>query len=161
LKTLVEELTRERVATVLYTGSDEQETVSLYSTEYVTVATQPLDLPATMAQADFAILNGTHATTVAALLAGRPSIHFPLVLEQWMFALRVNQLGGGEVIRGISHESLTDGVDRVIKTALNGAQRFSSKYALFDPYAALTAAVDVVEAVTSERGCTVKPALYN
>jgi hypothetical protein len=145
---LVKELTRREVATLLYTGSDDRQTVAEYSTEYVSVSTRPLDLPAAMAQADFAILNGTHATTAAALLAGKPSLHFPLVLDQWLVAHRVGQLDAGWTVAADRPGSLSEKLDRAI--GLDGSERardFARNYSRFDAKLALSEATSVIESV--------------
>ena len=41
-----------------------------------------LDLPRAAAECDLAILNGTHGSTVLTLLAGKPVMQLPLVMEQ-------------------------------------------------------------------------------
>ncbi len=144
---LVQELTRRQVATLLYTGSDDREVLAEYSTDYVSVSPRPFDLAAAMAEADFAILNGTHATTAAALLAGKPSIHFPLVLDQWMVAHRVRELGAVWIVPANRPQSLGEILERAV--ALEAAERareFADKHAGFDANQALSEASSVIEA---------------
>jgi hypothetical protein len=148
LQNLARELTRQEVATILYTGSDDSMIVRQYSTKYVRVTTKLVDLPSAMAQADFAILNGTHVTTAAALLAGIPTIHFPLVLEQWMFAQRVKQLGAGDVVTANSPQCLSTVIEAITTTCIPAAQRFAATYASFDPQFALRTALASIETAT-------------
>ena len=44
-------------------------------------------------ECDLAILNGTHATTVAMLLSGKPALHIPIFLEQAINARAAERLG--------------------------------------------------------------------
>jgi UDP:flavonoid glycosyltransferase YjiC (YdhE family) len=99
-----------------------------------------------LADADFAILNGTHATTVAALLAGKPTLHFPQVLEQWILAHRVAELGAGTAVHAnrahllaVSIRGLANGEYQA------GAAAFAQKYGQFDSQMALQRAVDTIE----------------
>jgi hypothetical protein len=147
VENLVAELTRQRVATLLYTGSDDRQIVKKYSTEWVHVLPSVVDLQAAMADADFAILNGTHATTIAALQAGKPTLHFPLFLEQWMFATRVCELGAGELVAANNAAALNESLARVAagEGAL-GARSFAARYAEHDPRSAVTRAAETIEA---------------
>jgi hypothetical protein len=152
LESLVLELTRQRIATLLYTGSDDPQ-VRKHSTEWVHVLPSVVDLQAAMADADFAILNGTHATTIAALQAGKPTLHFPLFLEQWMFATRVCELGAGELVAANNAAALTESLRRVAagEGAL-GARSFAARYAEHEPHAAVTRAAETIEAtITGSR----------
>jgi UDP:flavonoid glycosyltransferase YjiC (YdhE family) len=155
LQRIVDELTRQEIATILYTGSDDSQIVEHYSTKYVRVTTDIVDLRPAMQQSDFAVLNGTHATTVAALLAGKPSIHFPLVLEQWMFAQRVKQLGAGNVVPANSPRSISNAIEE-ITACIPVAQRFAARYASFDTRIGLRSAIASVETQES-RGAALCP----
>jgi UDP:flavonoid glycosyltransferase YjiC (YdhE family) len=155
LDKLVDELTRQNVATILYTGGEDEATIRQYSTEYVSVATCPVDLPSAMNDADFAVLNGTHATTVAALLAGKPSIHYPLVLEQWMFAQRVKQIRAGLVVPANSPSPLASIIEQATSEICAGAAEFAAKYTGFDPRLSLDSAVASIESTIGD------PTLHN
>jgi hypothetical protein len=147
LENVVAELTRQRIATLLYTGSDDPQVVKKYSSGSVRVLRSVVDLPLAMADADFAILNGTHATTVAALLAGKPTLHFPLFLEQWLFATRVCELKAGVLVGANNAVALDKSIAGVAagEGAL-GAQHFATRYAQHDPQNAVRSAVETIEA---------------
>jgi hypothetical protein len=147
LESLIAELTRQRIATLLYTGSNDPQIVKKHSTEWVHVLPSVVDLQVAMAEADFAILNGTHATTIAALLAGKPTLHFPLFLEQWMFATRVCELGAGELVAANNANALNESLERMATGgSVLGARRFAARYANHDPEAAVTSAAEIIEA---------------
>ncbi len=57
-----------------------------YASPTVRFADQPVNMARAGQGCDLAILNGTHGATAQILLAGKPSLHFPLFLEQGMLA---------------------------------------------------------------------------
>jgi hypothetical protein len=148
LDAVVAELTRREIATVLYTGNS-QWNVERWNSRFVRVHTSPVDVDTAARQADLAILNGTHATTAEVLLAGRPSIHLPLVLEQLLVANRVTELAAGSIIRATNTESFRDcfgrAMDQALKTA--GANVIAQRYRDFDSKAALQKAVTAIDAL--------------
>jgi UDP:flavonoid glycosyltransferase YjiC (YdhE family) len=132
---------------LLYTGGDDPQIVKKYSTKWVRVLRSVVDLPLAMADADFAILNGTHATTIAALLAGKPTLHFPLFLEQWLFATRVWELNAGQLVGANNAIALGESLERMAAGEGNlGAPRFAAKHAGRDPQAAVTRIIEAIEA---------------
>jgi hypothetical protein len=146
LESLVAELTRQQIATILYTGGNDPQVALRLSTNHVQVSAAPLDLRRTMAEADFAILNGSHATTAAALLAGKPTLQFPLSLEQWLFSSRVSELRAGALVGANQAASIAEAVHRMgCGDYSAGARCFAAKYSQFDPQTAVAAAVEAVE----------------
>ncbi|MEX2137693.1 MAG: hypothetical protein WD894_00415 [Pirellulales bacterium] len=143
---VVAELTRLRVATILYTGSGDPAVARQYATDFVRVSPVALDLQTALAETDFAVLNGTHATTAAALLAGKPTVQFPLLLEQWVLAERVAVLGAGLVVPANRAQSLPESLRRTAAgEGSDGAAAFAATYAGFDRQASVNAAVDSIE----------------
>lgn len=59
------------------------------------VSRQPLDLNRACLEADAAVLYGGAATLQAFLLAGKPVLALPAQLEQYLGALRVEEMGAG------------------------------------------------------------------
>ena len=55
----------------------------------------PVNLVRAGRECDLAVLNGTHGSTAAMLLAGRPTLQLPLNLEQLITASRVQAMGAG------------------------------------------------------------------
>ena len=146
LEDVVAELTRQEISTLLFIGGDDVQLAKRLSTAYVHVLQEVLDLPSVMAEADFAILNGTHATTAAALLAGKPTLHFPLVLEQWLFASRVRELEAGTVVAANDAKSLDESLRRMCAgDGSVGAQRFAAKHAEFDSWSGVAKTVEAIE----------------
>jgi UDP:flavonoid glycosyltransferase YjiC (YdhE family) len=148
---VVTELTRQRIATVLCTGSDDPKVNRRYETEFVRVRSPVLDLAKLMREADFVVLNGGHATTSAALLMGKPSVQLPLVLEQWVFGERVAQIGAGVLVPANRPERLSDALAQAaLGQQTPGAAAFAHRYAAFDRQAALARAAEVVESVATD-----------
>ena len=93
--------------------------------------TQPLNLRRASEECDLAILNGTHGTTAAMLLAGKPILFFPIHLEQRMTAERVARLGAGVVVEPHSADSISPAMHQVLvdEALRENARRFSRQYA--------------------------------
>jgi UDP:flavonoid glycosyltransferase YjiC (YdhE family) len=146
VESVVAELTELRVPTILYTGSDDPEAARRYATNYVHVSPMVLDLQTALVEADFAILNGTHATTSAALLAGKATVQFPLLLEQWVLAERVAELAAGFVVPANRAQLLPECLRRTASgEGRDGARTFAAKYAQFDRQASVNMAVESIE----------------
>ena len=98
---------------------------------------RPLDLRRVAAECDLAVLNGGHGATAEMLLAGKPVLQVPLVLEQLMTARAVEQFGAGasapfrrcEPWQG---DVALDALLTEDRFAL-AARRFAHRYAAFDP----------------------------
>jgi UDP:flavonoid glycosyltransferase YjiC (YdhE family) len=158
LDNLIAELTRQHISTLLYTGSDDPKIVKKYSTEFVRVLPSVLDLQMVMAEADFAILNGTHATTIATLLAGKPTLHFPLFLEQWMFATRVCEIDAGLLVGANDPRSLGESLQYMVGgKGVAGARSFAARYANHDPRSAVKSAALAIEATIAGPRVTAAP----
>jgi hypothetical protein len=74
-------------------------------------------------------------------------LHFPLFLEQWMFATRVGELGAGKLVAANNANALSESLERVAagEGAL-AARRFADRYADHDPQAAVSSAAETIEA---------------
>jgi UDP:flavonoid glycosyltransferase YjiC (YdhE family) len=98
-----------------------------------------VDIARVSRECDLAVLNGGHGVTAEMLLAGKPVLAVPLVLEQQMTGDALKRLGAGESApprRGEPWEwsgaakleaMLTDG------RYAAAARRFADRYAAFDP----------------------------
>lgn len=58
--------------------------------------TKPVDLPRAAREADVVVLHAGQGATAGALLAGRPVLQIPLLLEQRLTAAATVRLGAGE-----------------------------------------------------------------
>lgn len=66
-----------------------------YATPALRFVDRPLNMERVTAECDLGILNGTHTTTANLLMAGKPTLHFPLYLEQHLTAQKIEGLGAG------------------------------------------------------------------
>jgi hypothetical protein len=98
-----------------------------------------VDKPVEMAQAarecNLAILNGTHATTVAMLLAGKPALHIPIFLEQALNAQAAERLGAAVATSPNESKQTIDALRLLLARDqfAEAAQSFAARYAIFDP----------------------------
>jgi hypothetical protein len=100
----------------------------------VTVITAPADLSQIAAQADVGIAHGT-GTISAFLRAGKPILCVASHLEQFLFGLRVAQIGVGLVVRADEEEASIKRAlqDLLFKSSFTiQAQKFAEKYSGFD-----------------------------
>jgi UDP:flavonoid glycosyltransferase YjiC (YdhE family) len=99
------------------------------------VAPRPVDMARASRECDLAVGNGGHSVTGEMLLAGKPLMLVPLVLEQQQTAQAVERLGAGRwapardssAIVSKLHAML-DGTD----TCAEAARRFARRYEAFD-----------------------------
>jgi UDP-N-acetylglucosamine:LPS N-acetylglucosamine transferase len=105
---------------------------------------KPLDMAQIARECDVAIVNATHGTTAEILLAGKPLLLLPLVLEQQVTARKVVELGAGLAAGS------KDGVQAVksLKQVLEvdgfrlAAERFAAQYTGFNRQEQLQAVVE-------------------
>lgn len=127
-------LAEQRLPTLIYCPEIDPKLQARLESETLQFASQPVDLAAAGKWCDVALLNATHGTTAAMLLAGRPTLQIPLFLEQQLTADNVVRMGAGliapanrpdESIRQLT-KLLSDG------SFAQAAQRFQQRYAHFD-----------------------------
>jgi hypothetical protein len=96
---------------------------------------EPLDMAEVGKTCDLAILNGNAGTTVALLLAGRPSLQVPIYLEQCHFAMAVRRLGAGLTASSDRPQQIADALTRMLasESYAEAARRFAARHADFDP----------------------------
>jgi UDP:flavonoid glycosyltransferase YjiC (YdhE family) len=66
-----------------------------FESDTLRITSRPLNLSRAARECDLAILNGTHASTLTLLLAGKPVLQLPHFLEQMILAKKVAALGMG------------------------------------------------------------------
>ena len=98
-------------------------------------ARRPVDMRATAEECDLAILNGTHGTTAAMLLAGKPSLQIPIFLEQALSAQAVSKLGAGLFAMPDRADRIAQHFDALLQSAAcaEAARRFAARYARPSP----------------------------
>jgi UDP:flavonoid glycosyltransferase YjiC (YdhE family) len=86
------------------------------------------------AECDLAILNGTHGATAQILLVGKPSLHFPLFLEQGLLAENVARLGAG-LVASPDQEDFYARLNQLLRSPgyAAAARQFAQRYTFLDP----------------------------
>ncbi len=147
-RALLEDLARQKIPTLLFAPQAPVEARKQFGESSLQFVDEPIDLTVAAKQCDFAILNGTNATTAAILLAGKPILQIPLMLEQRLTTERNIQHGmaiGGSAQKG---EQLVSALNEMLARCdvlTTGAQRFASKYASLDPVVQIQEATDRLE----------------
>jgi hypothetical protein len=99
--------------------------------------TERLDLARVGRECDLAILNANHGTTSTMLMAGKPILQLPLVLEQQLMAAAVRRIGAGEVapVKEGSAERIGQKLDLLLTDDRCGraAAQFAARHADFNP----------------------------
>lgn len=98
-------------------------------------------------ECDLAILNGTHGTTLKMLLAGKPILQIPLVLEQGLTGVRVERMGAGLQQPGGNPAPIVAALDQMLDSPKfsTAAQSFAARYHDYDPAAKIDAYVARLE----------------
>ena len=122
------------------------------------VADNRLDVARASRECDVAVLNGGHGVTAQMLLAGKPVLTVPLVLEQTMTGRALERIGAGLSAPPARGEPWEWSGRAKLEAVLNddrfaeGAQRFAERYAKFDPKRQRRAMFErAVELLNSER----------
>jgi hypothetical protein len=114
--------------------------VERYSAPHLAFSPRPADLNKVAAQADAGLTYASPAATVAFLMAGKPVLMVPGHLEQFLFALRVEQMGAGLLQ---NPEQPPHGLATMLQRVMHepgfrrNAEAFASKYANFDQNAVM------------------------
>jgi hypothetical protein len=97
--------------------------------------TDRLDLRAVAETCDVGVLNATHGTAAALLLAGKPLLLLPLFLEQQILSRRIAELGAA-VAAPLDHpKAIVAGLERLMAddSLVRAAVAFSKRHRDFDP----------------------------
>ena len=88
------------------------------------------DLSKIAAQCDFAILNASHHTTINLLLSGKPALHLPLYLEQWLTGHTVENIGAGINEPTLKPDEMAKKLAMLMESDsyTKAAQEFSDRY---------------------------------
>jgi UDP:flavonoid glycosyltransferase YjiC (YdhE family) len=123
-----------------------------------TVVVEPrrVDLRRAAGECDAAVLHAGQGATAAVLLAGKPLLQVPLVLEQQLTAAATARLGAGLVVgdRGADAEGVGRKLEALLTKPCYGeaAARFAAKHAGFESGAQLARMVGRVEELPRRRG---------
>jgi glycosyltransferase involved in cell wall biosynthesis len=122
----------------------------------VRVAERRVDVSAASRACDQAVVNGGHGVTVEMLLAGKPVLAVPLVLEQSLTGEALRRLGAGDAApakRGEPWEwAGRPKLEALLRDEEYGrcARRFAERYAAFDPQEQRRAMLGRAEALLAD-----------
>jgi hypothetical protein len=113
-----------------------------------------LDLTRAAKESDLAVLHAGQGATAQMLLAGKPVLQIPLVLEQQLTARAVEQIGAGETASPTNPESVREKLDALLSSEryLAAARAFADRHADFDPAAQVGRMVGRVEELLEGAG---------
>lgn len=122
-------------------------------TPHILISGKPFNFKNLLADCDLALCHTGHGTTSLMMMAGVPMLMFPNHLEQYLLALRVKNLGAGEVVN--LEQSPPDFVE-LLKKMLStmeyrlNAKQFSSRHQDFSPETQLLGIVARIEEIAGE-----------
>jgi hypothetical protein len=99
------------------------------------IETRRLNLRRVIQESDLAILNGTHGSTLLTLLAGKPILQFPIVLEQELNSRATVRLGVGAMGSMHPSQALEGELQSFLQSEAyaESARQFAARYANHSP----------------------------
>ncbi len=119
------------------------------------IALEPVALDLLLHRADLVVSYGGNGTTAQALLAGKPLLLVPRLVEQYLGCRAIGGLGAGILLEGDrSRDAFTDGLNAILTDACFAAcaRRFADNHAGFSPAAAVAQAIAAIEACVDNAG---------
>jgi UDP:flavonoid glycosyltransferase YjiC (YdhE family) len=126
---------------VAFVDGLDPESAKRLGSDTVHVSERRVDVAAACRECDCAVLNGGHSVTSQMLLAGKPILAVPLVLEQQMTGAALERLGAGLSAPPRRGEPWEWAGKAKLESLLSDdgyadyARRFADRYAAFDPAA--------------------------
>jgi hypothetical protein len=149
LPRLLDWLVNSGQSTIAYTDSLDPAVVERYRASNIQFENERLDMRLVAESCDVAILHGTHGTSAAMLMAGKPIMQLPIYLEQGLTAHAVCRLGAGLQAPVNESEVIIQGLTKVVSCGdfAAAARAVAKKYADFDPVEANERVLDRIEEV--------------
>jgi hypothetical protein len=116
LPSLLALLNESKMPTLAYIPGLSRRMREKYASPALCFVDRPLNMERVAAECDLGILNGTHTTTANLLMAGKPTLHFPLYLEQHLTAQKVEELGAGFCAAGLGVGDIQTKLDLLLKS---------------------------------------------
>jgi hypothetical protein len=121
--------------TIVHIDGDTAELERRHASPTLRFQTSRLELYRAAAECDLAILNGTHGSTVLTLLAGKPVLQLPLVVEQELNSRATVRLGAGASTSPWRGQGLPAALSGLLQSDsyADAARRFAARYAHHSP----------------------------
>jgi hypothetical protein len=147
LARLLQQLCDLQYPTLVYAPGMASDLAQRFGAATMRFEAEPLDLGETGRSCDLAILNGNHGTTVAMLLAGKPTLQVPIALEQGLFSMAVARLGAAVVVPPDRPQEAVAGLMRLLgsEAPAEAARAFAARYADYDPQRQVEAILGRIE----------------
>ena len=156
LEGLAAALRASRCRTLLYVDGLSDPERRRMESETLRVTSKRVDLRRAAAECDAAVLHAGQGATAAVLLAGKPILQIPLVLEQRLTAEATARLGAGLVVsdRAKDPAAAAAKLDDLLTEPgyATAARRFALRYQSFDPADQVQRMVARVEELIGEKG---------
>jgi hypothetical protein len=120
-----------KMPTIVYIDRLGENFKNKYKSPSLNFSDKPLDMNKIADECDFAIFNGTLGTTTTLLKAGKPALHLPIFLEQYLLSHNVEKMGGGVCAPTLKPEEITNKLNLLLSndSYAKSAQAFAKKYA--------------------------------
>lgn len=130
LPSLLSTLVKLKAPAIIYIDKVGDKLKKQFSSPTLRFVDKPQDMSKISAQCDFAILNATLITTINLLLAGKPALHLPLYLEQWLTGYNAENIGAGINEPTLKPDEMAKKMDMLMESDsyTKAAQEFSNRY---------------------------------
>lgn len=142
-----------RTPTLVYIGGGDKRLWADVQCLTLRIADSPIEMSQAARECDLAILNGTPATAIAMLIAGKPALHIPIYLDQGTIAFAVQRIGAGRCV-SLEPAEIHRAFDRLLSDRCfsEAAAQFAAQYRDFDPNIQIERIVNRAEALAMAVG---------
>jgi hypothetical protein len=146
---LLDLLNRLAAPTLVYLDPPDPEFEVRFQSPTLRFQPEPVNMELASGECHLAILHGGHGATAAMLLAGKPILQIPLVVEQLLTTVATIRLGAALVARPNSSQELSDALLTLLGSEGHAcaARQFAARYAAFNPEDQIRGIVDRIEAL--------------
>lgn len=137
-------------STCLYVPNPSRELRAAIDSSKTNLSDVPLRIRDVAREADLAILNGNHGTTVGMLLNGVPTLQIPNFMEQIIFSRRVCEFGAGLTVAPNDPVRIALSLQSILNdnSYRERAEEFQKRYIDFDQTQIPAAVANVIEILT-------------
>jgi spore coat polysaccharide biosynthesis predicted glycosyltransferase SpsG len=131
LPSLLASLIDRNVPTIAYVEKVGRRLQAKFDSPSLRFVHAPQDMNRIAKECDVAILNGTHNTSANLLLAGKPALHLPLYLEQYLTTRNIERLGAGVGCPTLKIEDIGAKLEMLLTSdsISEAARAFAARYA--------------------------------
>ena len=147
LPALLNTLNHSDTSTIIYAPEVPRAIKNKHVSSCLKFTDKPLRIIEATTQCDLAITSGTHATTGAVLLAGKPILLLPQNTERFLVSLRVREIGAGLIAPQLKPVGMATKFNRLLEEGefRQKANEFMTKYADFDRKKQIDRLLEIIE----------------